>query len=59
MSKQLKAPCNVGIGSGTCVIPLNFLEKAMENFLMAKEWNWPISAMIHLTVKCMAPAATD
>lgn len=59
MSKQLKAPRNVRIGSGSCVIPLNFLEKTVGNFVMAKEWNWPISAVIHLTVECVAPAATD
>lgn len=57
--KAAESPINVGIGSGNCVIPLNFLENAMGNFVIAKGWNWPISAVIHLTVECVAPAATD
>lgn len=59
MSKQLKPPSNAGISSGSCVIPLYFLEKAMDNLVMAKGWNWPIFAVIHLTVEYVAPAATD
>lgn len=59
MSKRLNPPLNSKIPSGSCVIPLNFLGRAMGNVAMAKGYNLPISAVIHLTAKHAASAARD